>query len=59
MKTLFKTAAMAGAALLLAVVPLRAQTTTRLSASKAGEYGVSYTLPLTRFTVTLAARKTV
>lgn len=36
-----------------------AQSTTRLSASKANDYGVSYALPLTRFQVTLAAEKTV
>lgn len=58
MKSIFKTATVV-VALLLAGVQAHAQTTTRLSASKAGEYGVSYTLPLTRFSVTLAARKTV
>ena len=36
-----------------------AQSTTRLSASKANDYGVTYTLPLTRFQVTVAAEKTV
>lgn len=36
-----------------------AQSTTRLSASKVNDYGVTYTLPLTRFQVTLAAEKTV
>ncbi|MDE6378749.1 MAG: DUF4831 family protein [Duncaniella sp.] len=36
-----------------------AQSTSRLSASKANEYGVTYALPLTRFQVTLAAEKTV
>ena len=58
MKSIFKTATV-GFAMLLAGITAHAQTTTRLSASKAGEYGVSYTLPLTRFSVTLAARHTV
>ncbi len=58
MKSFFKIA-IASAAVLLASVSTGAQTTNRLSASKAGEYGVTYTLPLTRFSVTLAARKTV
>lgn len=36
-----------------------AQTTNKLSATKANEYGLIYTLPLTTFEVTIAAEKTV
>ncbi|MDE6036754.1 MAG: DUF4831 family protein, partial [Duncaniella sp.] len=36
-----------------------AQTTTKLTATKANEYGLIYTLPLTTFEVTIAAEKTV
>lgn len=36
-----------------------AQTTQRLSASKANEYGVVYTLPINRLEVSIAAEKTV
>lgn len=50
---------MAAAAIMTSIHPVAAQTTTRLSATKANEYGVTYTLPLTRFEVTVAAEKTV
>ncbi|MCM1162956.1 MAG: DUF4831 family protein [Muribaculaceae bacterium] len=46
-------------ALMLASVPAAAQTTTKLTASKANEYGLIYTLPLTGLEVTIAAEKTV
>lgn len=36
---------------------LNAQTTTKLTASKANEYGLIYTLPLTSFEVTIAAER--
>ena len=36
-----------------------AQTTTRLSATKANEYGITYTLPVTVLDITLEARTTV
>lgn len=38
---------------------MSAQTTSKLTASKANEYGVVYTLPLNSFEVTIAAEKTV
>ncbi len=43
----------------LAVASAPAQTTTRLTATKANDYGLIYTLPLTEFKVTIAAEKTV
>lgn len=36
-----------------------AQSTTKLTATKANDFGLVYTLPLTRFQVTIAAEKTV
>lgn len=42
-----------------AAVPAAAQTSTKLSATKASEYGLIYTLPLTAFEVTVAVEKTV
>lgn len=42
-----------------AVAGASAQTTNKLTASKANEYGLIYTLPLTSFEVTIAAEKTV
>ncbi|WP_280121924.1 DUF4831 family protein [Duncaniella muricolitica] len=42
-----------------AVAGTSAQTTSKLTASKANEYGLIYTLPLTSFEVTIAAEKTV
>lgn len=42
-----------------AIAPLSAQTTTKLTATKASEYGLIYTLPLTAFEVTVAVEKTV
>lgn len=46
---------------LMAAVALAgaAQTTTRLSATKANDYGIVYTLPLTRLDIELTGRKTV
>ncbi len=43
----------------LALTSLAAQTTSKLTASKANEYGIIYTLPLTSFEITVAAEKTV
>lgn len=43
----------------LAVISATAQKTTKLTATKDNEYGLIYTLPLTEFKVTVAARKTV
>ena len=42
-----------------AIAGASAQTTSKLTASKANEYGLIYTLPLTSFEVTIAAEKTV
>lgn len=42
-----------------AIAAAPAQTTNKLTASKANEYGLMYTLPLTSFEVTIAAEKTV
>lgn len=42
-----------------AIAGVSAQTTNKLTASKANEYGLMYTLPLTSFEVTIAAEKTV
>lgn len=42
-----------------AAVPAAAQTSTKLTATKASEYGLIYTLPLTAFEVTVAVEKTV
>ncbi len=42
-----------------AIAGTSAQTTNKLTASKANEYGLMYTLPLTSFEVTIAAEKTV
>lgn len=42
-----------------AIAGASAQTTAKLTASKANEYGLIYTLPLTSFEVTIAAEKTV
>lgn len=42
-----------------AIAGVSAQTTAKLTASKANEYGLIYTLPLTSFEVTIAAEKTV
>ena len=49
------------AAVMAAPAPLTsdAQTTQRLTANKASEYGLIYTLPVTRLEVTIAAEKTV
>lgn len=44
---------------LISTSALEAQTTAKLTASKANEYGLMYTLPLTSFKVTVAAEKTV
>lgn len=51
-------------ALVIAVLTLgtasgMAQTTTRLSATKANEYGIAYTLPVTALDITIEARTTV
>lgn len=43
----------------LAVVPAVAQTSTKLTATKASDFGLVYTLPMTAFEVTLAVEKTV
>ncbi|MCM1355726.1 MAG: DUF4831 family protein [Staphylococcus sp.] len=43
----------------LACLPAAAQTSTKLTATKANEYGLMYTLPLTAFEVTIAVEKTV
>lgn len=40
-------------------VPMSAQTSSKLTATKASEYGLVYTLPLTAFEVTIAVEKTV
>lgn len=42
-----------------AIAGTSAQNTSKLTATKANEYGLIYTLPLTSFRVTLAAEKTV
>ena len=42
-----------------AALPAAAQTSTKLTATKASEYGLIYTLPLTAFEVTVAVEKTV
>ncbi|MDE5649529.1 MAG: DUF4831 family protein, partial [Duncaniella sp.] len=47
------------AAAALAIAPAHAQSTSKLTATKASEYGLIYTLPLTAFEVTIAAEKTV
>ena len=47
------------AALLATGTPLAAQTTTKLSATKANDYAVVYSLPLTAIDVTIVTRKTV
>lgn len=47
------------AAAMMAVTAAQAQTTTKLAAGKANEYGLMYTLPLNAFQVTVAAEKTV
>lgn len=47
------------AAAAVAVSPALAQSTSKLTATKASEYGLIYTLPLTAFEVTIAAEKTV
>ena len=57
MKNLVNTLALS-LALLSAAVPAAAQTTQRLTANKASEYGLVYTLPVTRLEVTVAAEKT-
>ena len=49
----------ATAMLLLSGLATQAQNTSKLTATKANEYGVIYTLPLTAFEVTLAVEKTV
>ena len=43
----------------MAVVPALAQSSSKLTATKASEYGLIYTLPLTAFEVTIAVEKTV
>ncbi|MDE5962097.1 MAG: DUF4831 family protein, partial [Duncaniella sp.] len=43
----------------LAAIPSVAQTSSKLTATKASEYGLIYTLPLTAFEVTIAVEKTV
>lgn len=43
----------------LSLLCAHAQSTSKLTATKANEYGLIYTLPLTSFNVTLAAEKTV
>ncbi len=43
----------------LAALPSTAQTSSKLTATKASEYGLMYTLPLTAFEVTIAVEKTV
>lgn len=43
----------------MAAATAGAQTTNKLTATKASEYGLIYTLPLTAFEVTIAAEKTV
>lgn len=43
----------------LAGAPAVAQTSSKLTATKASEYGLIYTLPLTAFEVTIAVEKTV
>ncbi len=47
------------AAAAVAISPALAQSTSKLTATKASEYGLIYTLPLTAFEVTIAAEKTV
>lgn len=44
---------------LMAAMPLSAQTTQKLSASKTNDFGLTYTLPATALTITLEAEKTV
>ena len=43
----------------MVVAPAFAQTSTKLTATKANEFGLMYTLPLTAFEVTVAVEKTV
>ncbi len=47
------------AATAVAISPAFSQSTSKLTATKASEYGLIYTLPLTAFEVTIAAEKTV
>lgn len=47
------------AAALLCALPATAQTTRQLSASKANDYGLTYTLPVTALDVTVIAERTV
>lgn len=47
------------AAVAASMLPLTAQTTRKLSATKASEYGLIYTLPLTEIDVTVEAQSTV
>lgn len=58
MKNLFNTLVLS-LALLAVPASAMAQTTQRLTANKASEYGLIYTLPVTRLEVTIAAEKTV
>lgn len=58
MKNLFNTIVLS-LALLSVPASAMAQTTQRLTANKASEYGLVYTLPVTRLEVTIAAEKTV
>lgn len=46
-------------ALMLAALPSGAQTTQRLSATKANEYAIVYSLPVTQLSITLEAEMTV
>lgn len=46
-------------ALMLAALPSGAQTTQRLSATKANEYAIVYSLPVTQLSITLEAETTV
>lgn len=57
LKSLFKITA--AAALLAIAIPAHAQTTQRLSATKANDYALVYTLPQTRLAVTIEAEMTV
>ena len=41
------------------VSPVMSQTSSKLTATKASEYGLVYTLPLTAFEVSIAVEKTV
>nr|WP_302606196.1 DUF4831 family protein [uncultured Duncaniella sp.] len=43
----------------LTLLGASAQNTSKLTATKANEYGLIYTLPLTAFNVTIAVEKTV